>query len=253
MNTSLVVCAFFMTGWISQDATEPLAPSPQNLQTAPAQTPAARPAPRHASSRGARTVSAGGMQRSRMPLSPTDPRTLGDADIPLPPTMDNAAPMPVAHIFDPRARYVPVASGEGEGRRFLDEKPREHFNAQHTGSPYFLVYGNTGGGVSSNRNAYIPPAASENGTNGIPIEKPFDHYNPAPAMSPYLLLNSNTANGTISTYNAYVRPALRNRPAKTATCPRAARPLPATPQFLDPGTIQSGRCHWTIAATFPSA
>jgi hypothetical protein len=198
MNPTFAACALIMSGWVSQDAEELVAPSPDNLQQTaykapndqpashPAQ-PAAKPITHVAGNHAVRASVNGNLPRPRMPLSPTDPRVMADSNLPSPPTMDSAGPMPNMKTVDTRPHYVAVGPGEEPNRHALNERPFEH------------------------------------------------HHNPSP-VSPYMLLYNNTANGTVSTYNAYVRPALAQRKSQFEEEMQAGEGTPSYPSvFLNHG------------------
>jgi hypothetical protein len=173
MNASLAACVLVMSGWVSQDANEPVAPSPQNMQQPALRAPNYRPPARAMTNRPARPMGESNLQR-RMPLSPTDPRVYSDSDMPLPPTMDSAGPMPSARMVDTRPRYVAVGSGEDANRRTLNEKPFEHHHNAPVISPYMLLYNNTANGTISTYNTYVRPAleqrASQQSEDALPGE-----------------------------------------------------------------------------------
>lgn len=173
-----------------------------------------------------------------MPLSPTDPRTYADADMPLPPTMDGGGLVQGGGMAAIRPRYIPGTSGDNIGRRSANEKPFDHFGSPQNPSPYFLVYGNAAYPVNATSGTSATTSVTSPGGNiGSPAAKPFDSYTPAPATSPYMLMNSNTDNGTISTYNAYVRPALAQQQAIQNENLNAAGPVAPSypPVFLSQG------------------
>ncbi len=181
-----------------------------------------------------------------MPLSPTDPRTYADADMPLPPTMEGNGLFQGGNVADMRPRFVPTASSDNGGRRSPDEKPLDRYAGRPNASPYFLVYGNAAYPTNANVNSNATSGTSTSSTSGqiqsgpgSPIVKPFDSYNPPPAMSPYMLINSNTANGTISTYNAYVRPAL----AQQANQNELPNPAAQGGTYLSAGLHEPGTVH----------
>ena len=220
MNASFALCAIFVSGLLSQFVGEESAPSPQTIQNASLRTTTApavqRPANgQPANSRPARTSNQGYRGRPRMPLSPTDPRTFADADMPLPPTMEGAGLVQGGGMANIRPRFIPGTSGENVGRRSANEKPFDHFGSRQNASPYFLVYGNSAYPANANTTSgtSATSVSSPGDSIGSPVARPFDSYSNPPAISPYMLLNSNTDNGTISTYNAYVRPALSQQQA----------------------------------------
>jgi hypothetical protein len=216
MNASFALYALFLSGLSSQYGSEQIAPSPDTVQNTSLTTTAATAAQRPANSRPVRASSQGYRGRPRMPLSPTDPRTYGDADMPLPPTMDGSGVVQRGGfaqgggVADIRPRFIPGTSGENVGRRSANEKPFNHFGSAQNASPYFLTYGNAAYPANGNTSSGTSTTSmsSPASSSGSPVARPFDSYTPPPATSPYMLINSNTNNGTISTYNAYVIPAL---------------------------------------------
>jgi hypothetical protein len=168
MNATLAACALIMSGWVSQNADEAIAPTPQTMQqmqnTAPREpvlrAPLKQPVLRKASSRPARTMAESNAQRPRMPLSPTDPRVFADSNMPSPPTMDGAGPMPSMKAVDTRPHYVATGPGE-DNRRALNERPFEHHQNPSPVSPYMLLYTNTANGTVSTYNAYVRPALAQ--------------------------------------------------------------------------------------------
>ena len=247
MNAAFAVIALVTTGWVTQDATVPVEPTGQNLQPAGVPKPLVQPAHRTATSRPARSTSASNWMRPRMPLSPTDPRTYDDGNLPLPPTMGNGSAAPGGAFADARMRYG-AASPEAGGRGG-PEKPFGHIKSRPNASPYFLVYRNVDTSMyANNANSANSPngaTAANNTTSptypgvGAPppaIAKPFDYYNPPSGVSPYMLLNSNTANGTVSAYNAYVRPALAAQGDPNSESPVVTQGSPTYPSvFLNQG------------------
>ena len=141
MNASFALCAIFFSGLSSQNVEEQPAPSPQTVQNTSLATPAPVPQ-RPASSRPTRTWNQGSRGRPKMPLSPTDPRTYADADMPLPPTMEGGGLVQGGSAAEIRPRFIPGTSGENVGRRSANEKPFDHFGSPQSASPYFLTYGN---------------------------------------------------------------------------------------------------------------
>jgi hypothetical protein len=96
-----------------------------------------------------------------MPLSPTDPRMLSDNDLPLPPTMDSAGPMPSARAVDTRPKYVAAGPSDNASRHALNERPFEHHQNAPAISPYMLLYNSTANGTISTYNAYVRPALAQ--------------------------------------------------------------------------------------------
>jgi hypothetical protein len=222
MITAFAVCALVMSGWVSQDLIDPLAPSPETLlpssraaiqespgpllaEPQPARGPSTKaatlPAPAHSKplpqprprdATGNRPTPAAGSNspvRPRMPLSPTDPRLFGDNELPFPPTMDNAGTAAGSRMVANRPSFVAIAPRDNGDRRTANDKPLEH-----------------------------------------------RHHHDS-AVSPYMLLYSSTANGTLSTYNAYVRPALaRQQTEQRGDEPLAGQGEPVYPSvFLNHG------------------
>jgi hypothetical protein len=165
MNAAFAVCALVMSGWVSQDLRETAAPSPQNptqnAQNPPARKPAAQQATRPASNRPSRAEGNGRPSRPRMPLSPTDPRTYADTELPLPPTMDSSGPASNARTVANRPRYVAVAPRDSSDRRSANDKPFDHHRSEPAVSPYMLLYNSTANGTVSTYNAYVRPALAQ--------------------------------------------------------------------------------------------
>jgi hypothetical protein len=161
MNTTFAVCALIMSGLVSQNPNELVAPTPQTIQKIARRAPSKQPAPRYASNRPTRTMSDNVASRPRMPLSPTDPRMFSDNCLPLPPTMDSAGPMPSANTVDARQRFVDAGLVENGNRRAPNERPFEHHQSPPAISPYMLMYTSTANGTISTYNTYVRPALAQ--------------------------------------------------------------------------------------------
>ena len=129
MNTALTFCAIFITGWVSPEFMEPIAPMPENspprILPAAEKLPQRQSHPQLADARPARAANEEFVRPMRMPVAPTDPRVFSRSDLPLPPTMSDSGMLPSTV----RPRLNTAVSGDNGGRRLPPQKVFENYRA----------------------------------------------------------------------------------------------------------------------------
>ena len=99
-------------------------------------------------------------------------RLFSDGNMPLPPTVDSAGPMPSVKPADTRPRYVAIGPGDNGDCRALNERPFEHHQNAPAVSPYMLLYNSTANGTISTYNAYVRPALPSGPRRTTAIRRP---------------------------------------------------------------------------------
>jgi len=171
-----------LTGWVSPELGDPIAPIPENIPLLQVQPQPTRVHP-------ARTMNEEAMRPSNMPLPPTDPRAYSRTELPLPPTMNGSGMLPTTGRIGLGPRLVnPAGLADNGGRRLPPQKPFETYRPSPSVSPYALLNANTDNGTVNPYMSYVRPAEEQQqvsqeldraaSNTGIPANQPAPYYPP---------------------------------------------------------------------------